>query len=124
MATELSSVAMPAVPAHGDGFRALSKPAVAVAVRDGIGSVPDPAAGGPAVAEIDDLAKALDAIAARAAEQGAVLDFRVDEASGRVIVSLVDRTDGTVLRQMPSEEALRIARALAADAPRLIEVRA
>ena len=51
-------------------------------------------------------------------------DFRIDEDSGRVVVSVVDRRDGTVLRQMPSEEALRIARNLARYEPHLIEVRA
>ncbi|WP_165797362.1 flagellar protein FlaG [Solimonas fluminis] len=41
------------------------------------------------------------------------LEFRVDRDLNRVVVSVVDPRDGTVLRQMPSEEALRIARALA-----------
>ncbi|MFA5940112.1 MAG: flagellar protein FlaG [Sinimarinibacterium sp.] len=41
------------------------------------------------------------------------LAFRVDKELGRVIVSIVDRKDGTVLRQIPGEEVLRIARAIA-----------
>lgn len=46
----------------------------------------------------------------QAAERAGVdLSFRVDEESGRVVVSVTDRRDGTVLRQIPSEEALRIA---------------
>lgn len=71
-----------------------------------------------------DLEAALDDLATRAAESGAQLDFRIDRDSGRVIVSIVDRSDGTVLRQMPSEEALRIARSLARAEPHLIELRA
>lgn len=40
------------------------------------------------------------------------LQFRVDEEVGRVVVSIVDSESGQVLRQMPSEDALRIARYL------------
>lgn len=40
------------------------------------------------------------------------LQFRVDEDAGRVVVSIVDSESGQVLRQMPSEDALRIARYL------------
>jgi flagellar protein FlaG len=71
-----------------------------------------------------DIEAALEELVARAAASGASLDFRVDEDSGRVVVSVVDRRDGTVLRQMPSEEALRIARNLARFEPHLIEVSA
>lgn len=46
----------------------------------------------------------------QAAERAGVdLSFRVDAESDRVVVSVTDRRDGTVLRQIPSEEALRIA---------------
>lgn len=40
------------------------------------------------------------------------LQFRVDEEVGRLVVSIVDSQSGQVLRQMPSEDALRIARYL------------
>jgi flagellar protein FlaG len=109
MPTEAISSSVKAVPPVGDGFRAFtpSRPI----------SVPD-------AAMRLDLAEAIDEIASRAAESGAALDFRVDEESGRTIVSVVDRRDGTVLRQMPSEEALRIARNLARYESQLIEARA
>lgn len=97
----------------------------------------DPARPGPAagarpdirtqvaqVAESLDLDGAVDELAARAAESGAELDFRIDRDLNRVIVTVTDRRDGTVLRQMPSEEALRIARHLARYEPHLIEARA
>lgn len=70
------------------------------------------------------LKQALDELAQRAAEAGAELSFRIDDDLGRVIVSVVDPSDGTVLRQMPSEEALRIARALERYQQHLIEMRA
>jgi flagellar protein FlaG len=40
------------------------------------------------------------------------LTFEFDEAAGRIVIRLVDRTTREVLRQIPSEEALAIARAL------------
>lgn len=40
------------------------------------------------------------------------LQFRLDRDSGRMIVSVIDARDGTVLRQLPTEVALRIARGI------------
>lgn len=40
------------------------------------------------------------------------LEFQVDAQSGRTIMKLVDKETGSVLRQLPSEEMLAIARAL------------
>ena len=40
------------------------------------------------------------------------LQFRLDESSGRVIVSICDAETGEVIRQVPGEEALRIAQDL------------
>ncbi len=44
-----------------------------------------------------------------AAESGVDLIFRVDRESDRIVVLVTDRRDGSILRQIPSEEALRIA---------------
>jgi flagellar protein FlaG len=43
--------------------------------------------------------------------QGPSLRFHVDQDTGRTIAELVD-TEGQVLRQVPTEEALRIAKAI------------
>jgi flagellar protein FlaG len=43
------------------------------------------------------------------------LQFQVDDESGRVIVRVRDAASGEIIRQMPSEEALRMARALQAQ---------
>jgi flagellar protein FlaG len=43
---------------------------------------------------------------------GRSLQFRVDDDSGRVVVSVRDADTGDLIRQIPSEAALRIARAL------------
>jgi flagellar protein FlaG len=41
------------------------------------------------------------------------LEFEVDRDTDTVVVRLIDTADGSVLRQVPSEEMLAIARALA-----------
>ncbi len=115
MATDIQGVSSVAFALAGEGVRSFpagTPSAVPVLHPRDAGASPG------------DLESALDDLAARAAESGAQLDFRIDEDSGRVVVSVVDRRDGTVLRQMPSEEALRIARSLARYEPHLIEVRA
>lgn len=40
------------------------------------------------------------------------LQFRVDEDSDRVVVTVTDSESGEVIRQIPSEEALAVARSL------------
>ena len=40
------------------------------------------------------------------------LDFSIDESSGRMVVKVTDSASGDVIRQMPTEEALRLAESL------------
>ncbi|HCF2590490.1 TPA: flagellar protein FlaG [Pseudomonas aeruginosa] len=40
------------------------------------------------------------------------LSFSLDDSSGRVVVKVTDSTSGEVIRQIPSEEALRLAERL------------
>lgn len=49
----------------------------------------------------------------RLAENGSELSFQLDDELGRVIVRLIDVKTKQVLRQIPSAEALAIAKALA-----------
>jgi flagellar protein FlaG len=49
----------------------------------------------------------------RLAPPNASLRFRVDAESQQIVVSVVDAETGDVLRQIPSEEALAIAKSLA-----------
>lgn len=117
MTTDTQLIATVAVPRTGNGLRAFSAPVTAPPSQS-------PAAP-PQLPEAPvELARALDEIAARVRQAGAEIDFQVDEDSGRVIVRIVDRHDGTVLRQMPSEEALRIAEALARNEAHLVDARA
>jgi len=78
-------------------------------------SAPAPVADAPADPGADDqaLREALQALAVPGREGEVGLDYHVDPDLGRVIVELIDRRDGTVLRQIPSEEALRLARLMA-----------
>lgn len=75
-------------------------------------------------AAAQNLQQALQEIARYLQQNQTDLKFRVDDGSGRVIVSIVDPEDGTVIRQIPSEEALRIADLLARTARGLVDERA
>jgi flagellar protein FlaG len=56
--------------------------------------------------------RAVEEISQRVEARQANLQFRIDDDAGRLVVSLVDARDGKVLRQFPSEVALRIADAI------------
>lgn len=64
-----------------------------------------------------DLRDARDALPAPASN----LEFTVDEDSRRQVVRVVDSESGQVIRQLPSEAALRVARQLAEQATGLID---
>lgn len=72
----------------------------------------------PAIAATDvaaqpaQLARAVDDLNQRFKDSRTDLRFSIDDDSGVTVVSIVDADDGTVLRQMPTEEALRVAKAL------------
>jgi flagellar protein FlaG len=48
----------------------------------------------------------------RLEQKASELTFEFDDAAGRVVVRLIDRNTREVLRQIPSEQVLAIARAL------------
>jgi flagellar protein FlaG len=48
---------------------------------------------------------------------GRSLEFRVDDATGRTVVTVRDSSTGDVVRQIPTEQVLRIAESLAAHSP-------
>lgn len=50
------------------------------------------------------------------------LQFQVDDESGQVIVRVRDAATGDVIRQIPGEEALRMARALQEKTPVLLDL--
>lgn len=52
------------------------------------------------------------------------LQFSVDEASGRTVIRVIDASTEEVIRQIPPEEVLALARYLDAGEPRLVETKA
>ena len=53
-------------------------------------------------------------------EAGTQLSFSIDEVTGRTVVSIRDPATGKLIRQVPSEDALRIARHLHARGATLV----
>lgn len=37
------------------------------------------------------------------------IDFKIDDSSGSIVINVTERSSGDVIRQIPSEEALRLA---------------
>jgi flagellar protein FlaG len=50
------------------------------------------------------------------------LQFQVDEESGEVIVRVRDPATGEVIRQIPGDEVLRMARAMQDKTPMLLDL--
>jgi flagellar protein FlaG len=83
-----------------------SAPAAAVAE-----SAPEPARQTPAappveVHKIESVTRQIDSFL-RSINRS--LQFRLDESTGRMVVSILDSETGEVIRQVPGDEALRIA---------------
>jgi flagellar protein FlaG len=77
----------------------------------------------PAASAGDDIGRAVDRINAFfSASQG--IEFAIDDDSKRVVVKVIDRETREVLRQMPSQEALEIAKALDRTQGMLIKLEA
>lgn len=66
---------------------------------------------------INDVDSALPWLREAAREAGVDLTFRIEQDLQRVVVVVANRADGSVIRQIPSEEALRIARHLQKNGP-------
>lgn len=56
-----------------------------------------------------DLQAAMRRLESQLLGMGRALEFRVDDRTGTTIVTVRDKTSGDVIRQIPSEEALRLA---------------
>ncbi|RJG09864.1 flagellar biosynthesis protein FlaG [Pseudomonas cavernicola] len=69
----------------------------------------------PLTAQVDQSAvqQAVSTIAAYAQSISRNLSFNLDDSSGRVVVKVTDSVSGEVIRQIPSEEALKLAESLA-----------
>ena len=52
------------------------------------------------------------------------VQFRVDQASGEMVVSICDAETGEIIRQVPGEEALRIAERIEAQLSAILDEKA
>ena len=82
-----------------------------VAARPDLAAVPALPAAVPAVSSAN-LERATAQIESYVRSSGRDLQFRVDDESGRVVVSVRDSETGELIRQIPNEEVLRIAHAI------------
>lgn len=96
-APAVQPVVQPPAPRAPDAM--LKSVAVPAAAQSGM---PESAVVEKAAARMEDYARSV----------GRALQFRVDEGSGRVVVSVRDPSTGELIRQIPSEAALRIAQGL------------
>lgn len=85
--------------------------AVAVAPKGSAVDLP-PAAATPSKATNEQLQKAVEEINRSMQQSGRNLQFSVDSSTDRVVVRLTDMETGEVIRQIPSEETLAIARSI------------
>lgn len=63
----------------------------------------------PTLAEVKQAARQLETFME---SMNRYLEFRVDQDSGRTVVTVKDKTTGDVVRQIPTEEVLRLAQNL------------
>lgn len=113
MNTDISAVAAVAASKRGEGHRAAVSAFALPAAAPAAPTPPPDVAEALQAPSAEDLQEVISQIERYLESSRTGLEFRVDRDLDQVIVSVVDPRDGTVLRQMPSEEALRIARAMA-----------
>ena len=66
----------------------------------------------PAEPSVDDLKRAAQQLETFMQSMNRYLEFRIDQDSGRTVVTVKDKTTGETVRQIPSEEILRLAQNL------------
>lgn len=76
-----------------------------------IGSVP-PDTGGGVTGNRPDIDKAITDIRDRMQDVQRNLNFSVDDSTGEIVVKVIDGESGKVVRQIPSEEVLKLAEQL------------
>ena len=86
---------------------------------------PAPAAQGESPPQTPVMRATLEAIAAHIQDylqrNGSNLEFRVDDSTGRTVITVRDSNTGEVIRQIPNEQALAIAQRLNANSGTLLD---
>ncbi|MDH3589038.1 MAG: flagellar protein FlaG [Gammaproteobacteria bacterium] len=67
----------------------------------------------PVETKAPELQAAVDTVRNFVADMQRDLQFKVDEDSGRTIITVIDSESGQIVRQIPSEELLQIAKSVA-----------
>lgn len=112
-------------PAQADGPSGVSAiPVLRAVERDWAGTAAEQGTAAKQQANSAAVQRAASELEAHFAERQPALNFRVDDDTGALVVSLIDPDSGEVLRQIPAEEALRMARALKTREPSLLDQRA
>jgi flagellar protein FlaG len=75
----------------------------------------------PAPVARDDVERSRAALERFARQVRRELEFTVDEASGNTVITVRNKETGEVVRQIPAEEVLALARALAEGRPTLLD---
>jgi len=68
----------------------------------------------PAPIDIADLARAAERLQRLAREASRNLEFHIDEASGRTVITVINQATQEIVRQIPAEEVLALARSISA----------
>ncbi|MBT8100382.1 MAG: flagellar protein FlaG, partial [Gammaproteobacteria bacterium] len=74
--------------------------------------------------ELQDVKAAVENLREFVTDMKRELQFSVDEDSGRTIITVIDSDSGKIIRQIPPEEVLQLARSAAEGAFNLIDRRA
>jgi flagellar protein FlaG len=98
--------------AAGNAPRAVVRPSTGNDVPADGGSVPPSMPARPEAPPPADLSRAVEALNQFLRESQRSLLFQVDEASGRTIITVVDPNSGEIVRQIPPEETLAMARSV------------
>ena len=85
---------------------ATSATAAVDVAKASVAQATEPAKREPSIVEVKQAARQLETFMA---SMNRYLEFRVDQDSGRTIVTVKDKSTGEVVRQIPSEEVLRLA---------------
>jgi|SRR5687767_8646468 len=75
----------------------------------------------PEVPKIESVTKQIDSFLRSI---GRTINFRVDPSSGRMVVSVLDANTGELIRQVPGEEAIRLAADIEASMSVMVDERA
>ncbi len=121
----ISSVLTSAVSATRAGFRSPALPPASGSPAQAVTQSSSPAASGVASAPApDDLSKAVEQIQGYLRDSGKNLSVSFDDSADRYVTKVVSSDTGEVIRSIPSEEVLEVARVINEKLGGLINQRA